>query len=80
MKHLNRILVAACVFFAFGVANAQDANNPWAVEIGINAVDVYSVGTVDAGRLPVMIGDAEVKGDLFDEFFNVTDQIGRAHV
>ena len=73
MKHLNRILVAACVFFAFGVANAQDANNPWAVEIGINAVDVYSVGTVDAGRLPVMIGDAEVKGDLFDEFFNVTD-------
>ena len=73
MKHLNRILVAACVFFAFGVANAQDANNPWAVEIGINAVDVYSVGTVDAGRLPAMIGDAEVKGDLFDEFFNVTD-------
>jgi len=73
MKHLNRILVAACVFFAFGVANAQDANNPWAVEIGINAVDVYSVGTVDAGRLPVMIGETEVKGDLFDEFFNVTD-------
>ncbi len=73
MKHLNRILVAACVFFAFGVANAQDANNPWAVEIGINAVDVYSVGTVEAGRLPVMIGDTEVKGHLFDEFFNVTD-------
>ncbi|MGB1136784.1 MAG: OmpA family protein [Flavobacteriaceae bacterium] len=73
MKHLNSILVASCVIFAFGVANAQDANNPWAVEIGINAVDVYSVGAVEAGRLPVMIGDAEVKGPLFDEFFNVTD-------
>ncbi len=73
MKHLNSILVAVCIIFAFGVTNAQDANNPWAVEIGINAVDVYSVGTVDAGRLPSLIGETEVKGPLFDEFFNVTD-------
>lgn len=73
MKHLNSILVAALALLVFGVANAQDQNNPWAVEIGINAVDVYPVGTNDTGRLPVKMGDVDIKGDLFDEYFNVTD-------
>ena len=41
MKHLNRLLVAAILFLGVGVANAQDENNPWAVEVGANAVDVY---------------------------------------
>ncbi|MEJ6664185.1 MAG: OmpA family protein [Flavobacteriaceae bacterium] len=73
MKHLNSILVAACFFLVVGVTNAQDANNPWAVELGVNAIDVYSSGNVDAGRLPVSVGGVDVKGRLFDEFFNVTD-------
>jgi outer membrane protein OmpA-like peptidoglycan-associated protein len=42
-------------------ANAQDKNNPWAVTIGINAVDPYPVGE-DAPQ-----------GPWFDEFFNATD-------
>ena len=73
MKHLNIILAAALFIFSIGVANAQDANNPWAIEAGINAVDVYPVGVTENGRFPSTIGDAMVKGDLFDEYFNATD-------
>jgi len=68
MKHLNRLLVAAILFIGIGVANAQDENNPWAVEIGANAVDVYPVGTSDKGRIP-----AEIRGGYFDEYFNAND-------
>jgi OOP family OmpA-OmpF porin len=68
MKHLNSILVAALLLIGVGVANAQDENNPWAIEIGVNAVDVYPVGINDDGRLP-----AATKGEIFDEFFNVND-------
>lgn len=73
MKHLNSILAAALLFIAFGVANAQDENNPWAVEVGVNAIDVYPVGVTENGRLPSMIGDDVVKGPLFDEYFNLND-------
>ncbi|MCH2489815.1 MAG: OmpA family protein [Flavobacteriales bacterium] len=68
MKHLNSILVAALLLIGVGVANAQDENNPWAIEIGVNAVDVYPVGIDDKGRLP-----ASTKGELFDEYFNLND-------
>ena len=68
MKHLNRLLVAAILFIGIGVANAQDENNPWAVEIGMNAVDVYPVGTSDKGRIP-----ASLRGEIFDEYFNAND-------
>ena len=40
MKHLNSILVAALFILGVGVANAQDENNPWAIEVGVNAVDL----------------------------------------
>ncbi|MCH9659754.1 MAG: OmpA family protein [Bacteroidetes bacterium] len=73
MKHLNSILVAALFIFAIGVANAQDQNNPWAIEVGVNAVDVYPVGVTDNGRLPALIGDVEIKDDLFSEYFNQND-------
>ena len=68
MKHLNRLLVAAVLFMGIGVANAQDENNPWAVEVGVNAVDVYPVGTSDKGRI-----DPSLRGDYFDEYFNAND-------
>ncbi|MGO3182797.1 MAG: OmpA family protein [Aequorivita sp.] len=68
MKHLNRLLVAAILFMGIGVANAQDENNPWAVEVGANAVDVYPVGTSDKGRIP-----ASLRGEIFDEYFNAND-------
>ena len=68
MKHLNSFLVAALLILGVGVANAQDENNPWAIEVGFNAVDTYPVGINDDGRLPTAS-----KGDLFDEYFNVND-------
>ncbi|HLW32879.1 MAG TPA: OmpA family protein [Aequorivita sp.] len=68
MKHLNRLLVAAILFLGIGVANAQDETHPWAVEIGVNAVDVYPVGTSDKGRIP-----ASLRGEIFDEYFNAND-------
>lgn len=69
MKHLNRFLVAAVLFMGIGVANAQDENNPWAVEVGINAVDVYPAGlNEDEVRIP-----AAARGDMFDEYFNAND-------
>ncbi|KUO67856.1 MAG: cell envelope biogenesis protein OmpA [Lutibacter sp. BRH_c52] len=41
-------------------ANAQDKNNPWAIGIGVNAVDFYPVNNTEYGG-------------WFDEFFNAGD-------
>ena len=62
MKHLSRFLVASLLVLGFSTANAQDENNPWAVSIGVNAVDVFPTG-----------GDLPVQGEIFDEYFNVSD-------
>ena len=38
MKHLNKLFVA--VMMVLGISSqAQDSNNPWAIEFGVNAVD-----------------------------------------
>ncbi|GER58570.1 OmpA family protein [Patiriisocius marinus] len=68
MKHLNSILVAALVFLVVGVANAQDENNPWAIEVGINAVDTFPTGLRDGQNS----SDLQ-NGELFEEYFNVND-------
>ncbi len=67
MKHLSRFLVASILFFGISNAVAQDEFNPWAFELGINAVDVFPVGEVD-DRVP-----ASLRGEIFDEFFNAND-------
>ncbi len=61
MKNLSRLLIAIVFVIGFGNVNAQDENNPWAIKIGINAVDIYPTGE-----------DAPL-GDYFDEFFNAND-------
>jgi outer membrane protein OmpA-like peptidoglycan-associated protein len=68
MKHLNSTLVAALFFLIIGSANAQDSNNPWAIEVGVNAVDTYSAGLRE--------GQNETDGQngtIFDEYFNAED-------
>ncbi|MFK7832410.1 MAG: OmpA family protein [Winogradskyella sp.] len=61
MKNLSRLFFVAVLLASFSTSNAQDKNNPWAVTIGANAVDVYPVGE-DAPQ-----------GGYFDEYFNVGD-------
>lgn len=61
MKHLSRFLFATLFLLSFSAANAQDKNNPWAVGIGTNAVDLYPVG------------QPAPQGPFFDEFFNAND-------
>lgn len=69
MKHLSRFLLASLMILAIGSVNAQDANNPWAISVGINAVDTFPVGEALDG-IP---GEGEIRGNLFEEFYNVED-------
>ncbi len=41
MKHLNRFLLASLCILSFSTMQAQDNNNPWALGLGVNAVDFY---------------------------------------
>lgn len=70
MKHLNRFLVASLLIMFIGSVNAQDANNPWAISVGANAIDFYPVGGDAANSIPGVGGERD---ELFDEFFNVED-------
>jgi outer membrane protein OmpA-like peptidoglycan-associated protein len=60
MKNLSRLFFAMLLLLSFN-AKAQDDNNPWAIGIGVNAVDFYPTGE-----------DAPL-GGYFDEFFNFGD-------
>ena len=61
MKNLSRLLFALLLVFGFSNTYAQDENNPWAISVGVNAVDFYPTGE-----------DAPL-GDTFSEYFNVSD-------
>lgn len=61
MKHLSKIVLALILVFGFTSVNAQDADNPWAIGVGTNAVDFYPTGN-----------DAPL-GGFFDEYFNTGD-------
>lgn len=66
MKHLSRFLAAFVFLFSFTAVQAQDENNPWALGIGVNAVDFYPTGTgTGVGSM--------ASESMFDEYFNFTD-------
>ena len=44
MKNLSRLLFAMLLVLGYSNANAQDKNNPWQINIGVNAVDAYPSG------------------------------------
>ncbi len=48
MKHLSKLLVVALLVIGFNNIQAQDANNPWQVSFGANAIDVYPTGDVSS--------------------------------
>ncbi len=60
MKHLSKLLVATLLLVGLSNVQAQDKNNPWQVNIGANAVDLYPT-------------NQEGMGTWFDEYFNVSD-------
>ena len=41
MKHFSKFIAASFLGLLFGTANAQDANKPWAISVGVNAVDFF---------------------------------------
>ena len=66
MKSIKQILIICALTFAFSNANAQDANNPWVVTLGVNAVDAYPT---NASSVDTYGG----QGKWFSEFFNTED-------
>ncbi|PIA77591.1 hypothetical protein BFR04_09125 [Gaetbulibacter sp. 4G1] len=61
MKYHYKLLIT--LFFAINIQllSSQNEANPWAIEIGANAIDVYPVG------------ESTPHGNYFDEFFNLND-------
>lgn len=58
MKHLNSlVLVLVLCLGIVGTVQAQDKNNPWAIGLGVNAVDFYPT-------------NAPGMGTWFSEYFN----------
>ena len=68
MKHLNIFLVAVLFLAGIGISNAQDKDNPWAIELGVNAVDFYPIGGAAEGRFSNV-----PKGNIFDKYFDIGD-------
>lgn len=58
MKHLSKLMAVALLFVGFNSIQAQDGNNPWQVQFGVNAIDVYPTGDVSS---------------FGNQFFNVND-------
>lgn len=68
MKSLFRIALVALFAGGFSNINAQDADNPWLITVGVNAVDVYPTNSDSSTELP-----SYQTGKLFSEFFSITD-------
>lgn len=81
MKHLKKVLLILLVVVSFNNINAQDEDNPWAIEIGTNSVDFYPTGADYPGKndgaailpIPPPSGEDPIIGGMFEDFFNVTD-------
>ncbi|TDT46146.1 thrombospondin type 3 repeat-containing protein [Maribacter spongiicola] len=58
MKHLSKLLAVALLVVGINSIQAQDENNPWQVQFGVNAIDVYPTSDVSS---------------FGNEFFNVND-------
>ncbi len=67
MKHLKIALMALLVVAGLSNVNAQDENNPWAISVGVNAVDFHP--TNRPGNETETLG---ISSGWYDEFFNAT--------
>jgi len=66
MKHLSRFLLASLFVLGFSSMQAQDENNPWAIGIGVNAVNFYGA----SDDTPGMIGNGTAGGGFGDSYFD----------
>lgn len=67
MKHLRIALLALLVVAGFSNVNAQDENNPWAISVGVNAVDFHPTNH------PGEINNGGHSSQWYNEFFNAAD-------
>ncbi len=67
MRNFKIALVAMLVLVGLNNMNAQDKNNPWAINFGVNAVDYHPTGY--EGNLTENGNQA----GIFNEFFNMQD-------
>ncbi len=81
MKHLKRILFVFLIVFTVNSLQAQDENNPWALDFGTNAVDFFPTNH------PSIISANGDSAGWLDEFANARDHynllaspISRIHV
>mgnify|MGYP000886918863 CR=1 FL=1 len=63
MKILSKLMLALVLVLGYSTTNAQDENNPWAIEVGVNAVDLFPIGYADG-----QTDSNESRGELFEEF------------
>ncbi|QTY26102.1 OmpA family protein [Flavobacterium sp. CS20] len=64
MKHLSKLAFLLILFFGMTSVQAQDENNPWAVFIGINAVDFFPTGS-DVVTPDGIVSSPDFGDDLF---------------
>ena len=62
MKKLNKKILAILLIVLTVNLNAQNEDNPWAISAGVNAIDIYPVGT-----------HSQQQGENLEEFFNISD-------
>ena len=65
MKHLSKLILVVLLVVGFNNIQAQDENNPWQIQFGINAIDVYPTG---ADNLP-----EGAQSSFGNEYFNAND-------
>jgi len=75
MKHLRKVLLTLLVVASFSSLKAQDANNPWAFDIGTNAVDFYPTNQNAPG-----IGTWGGRFFAVGAHYNIASTVDRVHV
>ena len=60
-KSMRKFYLLAALNMCYSYLIAQDRDNPWSFEAGVNYVNVYSVG------------EESPQGEFFDEYFNSND-------
>ena len=61
MKILSKLMLILVFVLGYSTTNAQDENNPWQIDLGINAVDFYPTG------------EDRPLGSFPNEYFNAED-------